>query len=59
MASNPKVHLAVFPSTVDVDKAGSLERTQLEQVLRVNSEAVVLAIRRCLPPAKRLMKIKV
>lgn len=57
MASDPKVHLSVCSSAV-VDKAGSLERTCLGQVLRTNSEAVVVAICRCLPPAKRLMKIK-
>lgn len=57
MASDPKMCLSVCSSAV-VDKAGSLERTHLGQVLRTNSEAVVIAICRCLPPAKRLMKIR-
>ena len=64
VALDPKVHLAVSPKLLQaspsavLDKAGSLERTRLGQVLRTNSEAVVVAICRCLPPPKRLMKIK-
>lgn len=63
MASNPKVHSAVSPKLLQVspsavlEKAGSLERTAWGQVLRTNSETVVVAIRRCLPPGKRLMNL--
>ena len=64
VALDPKVHLAVSlkllqaSPSAGLGKAGSLERTPLGQVLRTDPEPVVVAIRRCLPPAKRLVKNK-